>query len=131
MHDLRTSTALRQLADLGHQPDPPRWSWAIARLEPTGRLVLPREARVALDVRSRERNTVRGICHRVALVLQTGGAGAVMVVDGRSRLLVPTWLRTGTAAAVIVGTRHDVPIVVVAPTTTLDTLGDLLSGERR
>ena len=31
MHDLRNSTALRQLTDLGgHEPDPPDWVWAVA-----------------------------------------------------------------------------------------------------
>ena len=88
MPTLRTSTALRQLADLGHQPDPPRWSWAMARLEPTGRLVLPLEARDALHIAAGDRNTVRGICHRDALVM-------------------------------------------IAPTATLDTMGDLLGGDRR
>ena len=131
MHDPRNSTALRQLADLGHQPDRPRWSWAIARLEPTGRLVLPVEARHALGVRAGHRTPLRGICQRVALVVRTDGSGALMAVDGRGRLLVPTWLRKGTAAAVVVGTRHDEPIVVVAPTAVLDALGDVLSGERR
>ena len=47
MHDARTSTALRQLADLGRDPDPPGWHWGIARAEVTGRLVLPAEARAA------------------------------------------------------------------------------------
>lgn len=36
MHDFRNSTALRQLADLGHEPDSPDWDWAIARLERPG-----------------------------------------------------------------------------------------------
>jgi len=130
MPTLRTSTALRQLADLGHQPDPPRWSWAIARLEPTGRLVLPVEARLALGLTAGQRTTVRGICHRVALVLDADGAGAAFVIDSRGRLLVPAWLRAGTASAVVVGTRQDPALVLVAPTTTLDTLGDLLAGER-
>jgi hypothetical protein len=58
MHDPRTSTALRPLADPGHDPDPPRCTWAIARREPTGRLVLPTDARVALGVVA-ERSVVR------------------------------------------------------------------------
>lgn len=131
MHDPRNSTALRQLSDLGHAPEPPRWAWAIARLEPTGRLVLPVEARAALDVRAGHRTPVRGVCHRVALVLLLDDAGAAFVVDGRGRLLIPAWLRTGTASEVVVGTRNDSSLVVIAPTTTLDTLGDVLSGERR
>lgn len=131
MPDPRTSTALRQLNDLSHQPDPPRWAWAIARLEPTGPLVLPVEARRALGVRTKERTPVRGVCHRTALVLQADVSGAAFVVDGRGRLLVPAWLRTGTLAAVVVGTRLDPVLVVIAPTRALDTLGDLLAGARR
>ena len=131
MHDPRTSSALRQLNDLGHDPDPPRWAWTIGRLEPTGRLVLPVEARRALGVRTNERTVVCGVCHRTALVLQVDVSGAAFVVDGRGRMLVPAWLRKGTADAVVVGTRTEPPLVVIALTTTLDALGDLLSGERR
>lgn len=45
MPDLGKSSALRQLTDLGHLPGPPDWVWAVARLEPSGRLLLPVEAR--------------------------------------------------------------------------------------
>jgi hypothetical protein len=36
MPDTRISPALRQLADIGRDPDPPRWSWAIVRIEAAG-----------------------------------------------------------------------------------------------
>lgn len=131
MHDPRNSTALRQLADLGHEPDPPRWAWAVARLDPKGRLLLPAEARLALGVRPGERTVVRGVCHRVALVLSAEGARALMSVEGRGRLVVPAWLRRGSASPMVVGTRSAPPMVVVAPTSVLDGLGDILSGESR
>lgn len=74
---------------------------------------------------------MRGICHRVALVLDAGSVGAAFIIDSRGRILVPAWLRTRTAAAVVVGTRGDPALVVIAPTTALDALGDLLSGAHR
>jgi hypothetical protein len=131
MPNLRTSTALRQLNDFGHQPNPTRWSWAIARVEPTGRLLLPVEARAVLGARAGRRTPLRGLCHRDALVLNVDEAGGAFVVDSRGRLLVPAWLRTGTAAPVVVGTRIDAALVLIAPTATLDPIGDLLSGTRR
>jgi hypothetical protein len=76
MRDLRNSTALRQLVDLGHDPDPTRWAWAVARLDPAGRLLLAVEARAVLGIRLGQRTTVRGVCHRVTLVLAADGAGA-------------------------------------------------------
>ena len=72
-----------------------------------------------------------GGCHRVAMVLQRDGGGAPMVVDGRGRLSVPAWLRQGPGASMVVGTRYDAPVVVVAPSTVLDRLGDLLAGSSR
>ena len=44
MRDLRNSTALRQLADLGPDPGPSPWAWAVVRVDPKGRIVLPAEA---------------------------------------------------------------------------------------
>ena len=131
MPDLRTSTALRQLADLGHHPDPPRWTWAVAHFDPAGRIALPSDARVALGARVGDRTEVRGVCHRISLVLSADGAGAPMVVDGRGRLCVPVWLRRGPCASLVVGTNHATALVVVAPTTALDGLGDVLVGESR
>jgi len=128
MHHPRTSTALRQLTDLGHEPDPPRWAWAVARLDAKGRVLLPPAARSALGVRLGDRTAVVGRCHRVAMVLQHDGGGAPMVVDNRGRLGVPAWLRRGPGASMVVGTRYDAPVVVLAPVATLDGLGDLLSG---
>lgn len=46
MRDLRTSTALHQLADLGPDPGLPRWAWAVVRLDPKGRVVLPADTRL-------------------------------------------------------------------------------------
>jgi hypothetical protein len=61
MHDLRNSTALRQLTDLGHESDPPEWVWAVTRLEPSGRLLRPVDARDALGAGPplRERSPLR------------------------------------------------------------------------
>lgn len=131
MHDPRSSTALRQLADLDADPDPLRWAWAIARVEATGRIVLPAEARAALGARVGERLTVAGICNRVALVVRTDGPGAPLSVDGRGRLRVPAWLRRGDVAAMLVGTHRAAATVMVAPATVLDGLGDVLAGESR
>jgi hypothetical protein len=67
----------------------------------------------------------------VTLVLVATGAGAAMTVDGRARTCVPAWLRRGPVASVLVGTNHATELVVVAPTTVLDGLGDVLVGESR
>jgi hypothetical protein len=131
MHDLRNSTALRQLSDLGLDPELSPWAWAIARLDPAGRFLLSVEARAVLAVRPGLQTRVRGVCHRVTLVLADGGAGAPMTVDGRGRLCVPAWLRRGPTSSVLVGTNHTTELVMVAPTTVLDGLGDVLVGESR
>ncbi len=131
MHDHRTSTALRQLTDLGGELDPPRWAWAVVRLDAKGRVLLSPDARSALGVRLGDRTEVVGRCHRVAMVLQRDGGGAPMVVDGRGHLRVPAWLRRGPGASMVVGTRYDAPVVVVAPATVLDGLGDVLAGSSR
>lgn len=74
---------------------------------------------------------MRGICHRVALVLSPDGAGAAMTMDARDRLMLPAWLRRGPGASMVVGTRSDTPMVVVAATTVLHGLGDILAGPSR
>ena len=125
--------ALRQLADLGRDPDPPGWEWGIARVEATGRLVLPAEARAALGATTGRPSPVRGGCNRVALVLRSDGAGAVIAADRRGRLRLPVWLRRAAAGSgsLLVGTRLGRPMVVIASTGVLDGLGDALAGEPR
>ncbi len=131
MHDLRNSTALRQLADLGPDPGPSPWAWAVVRLDPKGRVVLPADARIALGAPPGRQTAVHDICHRVALVLSPDGAGAAMTVDSRGRLGLPAWLRRGPCAAMVVGTRDDLPVVVVVPASVLEGLGDILVGSSR
>ena len=124
MPNLRTSTALRQLPELGCDPPEPRWRWAVVRVELTSRIVLPADAREVLGTAV----AVRGWCNRVALVITPDGPGAEVAIDGRGRLRLPTWLRDGEHAAggVLVGTRNDPAAVVVAPTGVLDAVGNLL-----
>ena len=129
MPNLRTSTALRQLVDLGHEPDPPAWDWAVSRLDPGGRLLVPIEARAALGARSGGRTDVCGLCRGVALVLRVEGRGRRITVDRRGQLYVPAWLRHGARTWLLVGTRVAAQIVVVAPLSVLDGLGDRLVGE--
>lgn len=131
MHLLRNRTALRQLTDVGHEPDPSRWVWAVARLEPCGRLFLPEVTRAALGAGGPIGGEVRGLCHRTALVLQADGAGRSMTIDGRGRVYVPVWLRRGSTSGLLVGTHLATSIVVVAPTAVLDELADRLKGEAR
>jgi bifunctional DNA-binding transcriptional regulator/antitoxin component of YhaV-PrlF toxin-antitoxin module len=131
MRDLRTSTALRQLNDLSSDLESSPWAWAVARLDRAGRLLLPVEARAVLGVQSGLQTRVRGVCHRVVLVLSADGAGAALTVDSRGRLCVPAWLRRGAMSSLVVGTNHANELVVVAPTTVLDGLGDVLVGESR
>jgi bifunctional DNA-binding transcriptional regulator/antitoxin component of YhaV-PrlF toxin-antitoxin module len=131
MHDPRNSTALRQLADLGDDPEPPHWAWAVVRPDPAGRLCLPIEARGTLGVEPGRRHELRGICHRVALVLRADGAGAPIVVDGRGRLSLPTWLRRRTGGSLVVGTDRATAMLVIAPVAVLDGLGGILAGGSR
>jgi hypothetical protein len=131
MHDLTNSTALRQLADLGRQPDRSRWAWTIARPDPQGRLRLPGEARHVLGVEGGRRAVVRGVCHRVALVVAAAGVGAPLVVDSRGRLGLPVWLRRGPSGALVVGTDVGARLAVIASASVLDGLGDLLVGASR
>lgn len=129
MPDLRNSTALGQLADLVYEPDPPTWDWAVSRLEPGGRLLVPIEARAALGARSGSRADVWGLCRGVTLLLSVEGRGRRITVDGRGRLYVPAWLRPGARTWLLVGSRAAASIVVVAPLSVLDGLGDRLAGE--
>ena len=131
MHDPRTSTALRQLADLSTTPGPSAWVWAVARPDPEGRLRLPAAARHALGVRSGHQREVRGICHRVALVVTPAGTGTSLVVDSRGRLTIPVWLRRGADRSLVIGVDHTAPIVVIAPVAVLDGVGNLLAGGPR
>ena len=132
MPDLHNSTALRQLTDLGgHDPDPPDWVWAVARLELNGRLLLPVEARHALRAGARGHGDAIGRCHGAALVLRSAGHGRPLAIDGRGRLYVPVWLRRSPLPCLLVGTHAAASVVVVAPASVLDGLGDQLVGEGR
>ena len=82
MHDLRTSTALRQLADLDDGPNPPTWSWAVVALEPSGRVRLPTAACSALDAQLGDSVEVKGVCRRDVLVVRSAGAGRQLTIDG-------------------------------------------------
>jgi hypothetical protein len=128
MPDLRTSAALRQLHDLCPGPHKARWRWAVARVEPTSRIILPAEARAILGVVG----TARGTCNRVAFLLRPDGPGAEVAIDGRGRVRLPAWLRAAAHATggVLVGTRRSPAVVVVAPTSVFDGVGDLLVGDR-
>jgi hypothetical protein len=48
-------------------------------------------------------------------------------VDGRGRLVLPAALRS--AGCVVIGARTGAGLVVVAPATVLDGLGDVLTGD--
>ncbi len=123
MHDPRTSTALRHVADLSAKPPPSRWSWAIARLDTKGRVRVPRDA---LDLLGPGPWALRW--HRFAVVLQAGETGRTP--DGRGRLLLPMQLRQRDATYVI-GSDRQRQLVVIAPSSTLDGLGDVLTGPAR
>jgi len=85
----------------------------------------------ALGVRAGHRTEVRGICHRVALVVRSAGAGAPMVVDSRGRLSLPAWLRRGPVGSLVVGTDAGARLLVIAPAAVFEGLGDLLAGASR
>ena len=119
MHPPRTSSALRQLGELHADPGLLQWEWAIATPDPQGRLRLPGVARAALDVVAGHRRELRGVCHRVGLVVRPAGNGGVVVVDSRGRLTLPTWLRRDERRALLIGTATDAPLLVVAPVAVL------------
>lgn len=118
----RPTSALRK-------PCPPRWRWVIVRLDAEGRVCLPGNALVVLGAAADERAVVRGTCNRVGLVLHRDGA-APLSVDSRGRVLVPVWLRraAGESGSVVVGTRTEDHLVLVAPVAVLDGLGNMLVG---
>lgn len=128
MNDPRTSTALRQLADLGHELEPSRWSWATARYEPGGRVRLPAAARAAVGCSPGQRLAVRGVCNRVALVVRPDGPGARIVLDAQGRLPLPAWLRRGPDRSLVIGTDPATRMFVVASARVLDGFGPLLTG---
>lgn len=131
MHDLRYSTALRQLADLGHEPDPSRWSWAIVALERSGRLLLPADARQVLGARPAESVEVVGVYQRNVLVVRPQGVGRRLTVDRRGRFCVPVWMRRRSASSLLVGVRSGDRTVVLAAPAILDSIGDVLVGAGR
>lgn len=131
MPDFRTSTALRQLADLGHEPASSRWSWATARYEPGGRVRLPAAALAAVGCSPGQRLTVWGVCNRVALVVRPDGPGARIVIDAQARLPLPAWLRRGPDRSLLIGTDPTTAMFVIAPIHVLDGFGPLLTGSRR
>ncbi|MGI8662239.1 MAG: hypothetical protein ACR2LQ_03395 [Acidimicrobiales bacterium] len=130
MPNLRNSTALRQLADLGHEPDPPVWDWAVTRLEPSGRILLSVSARAVLGALFDHRVDVWGRCRDATLVLGKEASGRRLSIDGRGRLYVPMLLRRGPVPWLLVGANVADSIVVVAPISVLDGLGEQLAAGR-
>ena len=130
MHNARTSTALRQLADLGATTSETPWRWSIVNLEPIGRIILPGHARQALTHSPGEPG-IRARAVRVAWLLNRGGAGTEAWVDGRGRVYLPAWLRSLCDHGVLVGTRSTDGVVVVGSTRLLDGFGDRLTGPVR
>ncbi len=132
MPDTRTSTALRQLTDLGREPASSRWSWAVRNYEPGGRVRLPADARTAIAFRPGERRAVHGLCQRVGLVITADDdGGARLIVDQEGRLMLPAWLRRGAERSLLIGAFIAASTVVLAPVNVLDAVGDLLIGEPR
>ena len=123
MHDPRTSSALRTLADLTRVTEP-QWSWSIRRLDAAGRLCLPG---VIVSALGPGRWRVRW--HHLALVVgpDTGDDGPRAVIDVRGPLTVPVWLRE-RGQDVLVGLDRSGLSLVVAPVELLDRLGDVLAG---
>jgi hypothetical protein len=128
MSDPRTSTALRQLADLGRERAPSRWSWAVRSHESGGRLRLPADAQAAIGFRLGASLEVTGRCQRVGLVIALDrSGGASLTVDPWGRLMLPAWLRRGAERSLLIGSDIDGSVLVVAPTSVLDGVGELLT----
>lgn len=126
MHDPRTSTALRTLADLTGDPPPRRWSWSVGRLDAGGRLCLGRQTATALG-----NGPWRLRWQHLALVVAPGlDDGRIAEVDDRGRLQVPAWLRQ-RGRDVLVGLDAEGPVLLVAPADVLDRFGDVLAGRVR
>ncbi len=128
MHDPRTSTALRTLAELTGDPPPRRWTWSVGRLDTAGRVSL---GPPAADVLGRGPLQVRW--HRLALLVEPGdngeSAAGTVTIDRRGRLLVPVWLRD-RGSEVLIGADHASGRVLIAPIEVLDRFGDVLAGDR-
>lgn len=121
-----TSTALRQLIDLGRQSEPSPWAWAIAQPDYAGRIHLPAAAKQALRIEPERSAELRGICHHNALVVQAIGPGARFSVDRRGRLTLPASLGH-SGAAMLIGTDRDAAQLVITAVTVLDGLGERLA----
>jgi hypothetical protein len=131
MSEPRASTARRQLAELEAVSDPPKWSWAIVTLEPSGRVRLPAVCLCGARRRTRRLRTrvgdlspglARGPCRR---------GWATVDDDGRGRLYVPAWLRRGHDASLLVGTRYTDRVVVLVTPAFFDRVGNALIGSLR
>jgi len=105
MNDPGTSTALRQLADLGDERGPSRWSWATARYEPGGRVRLPAAARAAVGCSPGQRLAVRGVCNSATK------AAVNQVVRSAARELAPHGIRVNAISPGITET----PMTAVNP----------------
>ena len=100
-------------------------------LESSGRLLLPGEARIALNSQAGVSVEVSGVCHRDTFIVRGGGNGRRLTIDRRGRLYVPAWVRRGDIASLIVGTRNVDQTVVIIATSVLDHVGDDLIGGSR
>lgn len=104
------------------------WHWVVS-VDDRGRLTLPAPARREAGRGVDWRATSRGD----AVVLRPDGPGARIVVDGRGRLLLPSWLRARARSAggvvFVAARRPDASAVVVAPAGVLDGVAGALAGE--
>ena len=126
MHDPRTSTALRALADLTGDPPPRRWTWSVGRLDAGGRLCLGRQTVTSLG-----HEPWRLRWQHLALVVAPDlSNGRLAEVDDRGRLQVPAWLRQ-RGRDVLVGLDREARMLLVAPVDVLDRFGDVLTGPVR
>jgi hypothetical protein len=64
-------------------------------------------------------------------VITPDRGGALLTIDPWGRIMLPTWVRRGAERSLLIGADLDASRLVIAPTSVLDSVGELLVGGPR
>lgn len=121
----RARFAIAGLRSMEATQSPARWRHWMVGVDDLGRVTLPAAVRDSVP----GTEAVRAVSRGRSMLLRFGGHGAPIHVDCRGRLVIPAWLRRLSEpwrSMLLAANCPDTSLIVLAPTTTLDSLLDAL-----